>query len=98
MEKKLFDDLLSSVNEMVAIENGEIVPNPENVHRHAIPNVKSIRKSVGMNQYEFAKMIGASTATVQSWELDRRVPSGIALRMLCLIEKNPSVVDTLRII
>ncbi|MHC6758239.1 helix-turn-helix domain-containing protein [Yersinia ruckeri] len=60
--------------------------------------MKSIRKSVGMSQYEFAKMIGASAATVQRWELDRRVPSGIALRMLCLIERNPSVVDTLRVI
>ncbi|WLF06164.1 hypothetical protein Q6G25_21235 (plasmid) [Yersinia pseudotuberculosis] len=43
-------------------------------------------------------MIGASAATVQRWELDCRVPSGIALRMLCLIERNPSVVDTLRVI
>lgn len=98
MEKKLFNDLLSSINEMVAIENGETAVNPENVHRHAIPDVKSIRKSIGMNQAEFAKLIGASSATIQSWELNRRVPSGIALRMLCLIERNPKVVETLRAI
>lgn len=46
MEKKLFNDLLSSINEMVAIENGEMALNPENVHRHAIPDVKSIRKTL----------------------------------------------------
>ncbi|WP_319926457.1 hypothetical protein [Xenorhabdus littoralis] len=39
---------LSSVNEMVAIENGEFQPKPEHVHRHAIPNVKSLREHFGM--------------------------------------------------
>lgn len=80
MEKELFNDLLSSINEMVAIEKGEMTVNPENVHRHAIPDVKSIRKSIGINQAEFAKIIGASSATIQSWELNRQEPSGIALK------------------
>ncbi|EKN4689575.1 helix-turn-helix domain-containing protein [Yersinia ruckeri] len=98
MEKKLFEQLITSMNEMVAIENGEMKSLPEHVHRHAIPNVKSLRNNAGMSQAEFAELIGASTATVQSWELERRVPSGIALRMLFLIEQNPNVVDTLRTI
>ncbi|WP_161485306.1 hypothetical protein [Hafnia alvei] len=46
MEKELFNDLLSSINEMVAIEKGEMTVNPENVHHHAIPDVKSIRKTL----------------------------------------------------
>ncbi|MEB7891881.1 helix-turn-helix domain-containing protein [Hafnia alvei] len=98
MEQKLFEQLVTSMNEMVAIENGEMQPLPEHVHRHAIPDVKSLRSNAGMSQAEFAEMIGASTATVQSWELARRVPSGMALRLLCLIERNPNVVDTLRTI
>ncbi|VFS47152.1 hypothetical protein [Budvicia aquatica] len=36
MEKQLVDDLVSSINEMVAIENGTFTPKPEKVHRHAI--------------------------------------------------------------
>lgn len=98
MEKKLFEQLVTSMNEMVAIENGEMKPLPEHVYRHSIPDVKSLRGNAGMSQAEFAEMIGASTATVQSWELARRVPSGMALRLLCLIERNPNVVDTLRTI
>ncbi|ECC4541345.1 helix-turn-helix domain-containing protein [Salmonella enterica] len=98
MDQKMFEQLVTSMNEMVAIENGEMKPLPEHVHRHSIPDVKSLRGNAGMSQAEFAEMIGASTATVQSWELERRVPSGMALRLLYLIERNPNVVDTLRAI
>ncbi|ROP59521.1 hypothetical protein EDF81_2329 [Enterobacter sp. BIGb0383] len=47
MEKKLFEDLVESMAEMVAIEKGECVPAPENVHRHALPDVKAILKNGG---------------------------------------------------
>lgn len=96
MDKNLFDSLLDSVNEMVAIENGEKEPNPSNVHFHKIPNVKSIRKSFKMKQSEFADIIGVSAATVQSWELNRRIPNGAALKMLFLIEKKPSIINELK--
>ncbi|EOZ9872734.1 hypothetical protein [Salmonella enterica] len=33
MDKKLFNDLTDSMLEMVAIERGEIQPDPGNVHR-----------------------------------------------------------------
>lgn len=37
MDKKLFDSLVLSMEEMVAIEKGEITPQPEYVHLHVIP-------------------------------------------------------------
>ncbi|AYA40050.1 helix-turn-helix domain-containing protein [Xenorhabdus nematophila] len=98
MEEKMFADLLDSVNEMVAIENGEFEPKPEHVHRHAIPNVKSIRKNAGLKQIEFAEMVGVSVGLVRSWEQKCRIPSGAALKMLRLIEKKPYIIDTLRAI
>lgn len=96
MEKNLFDALVSSMGEMVAIENGQREPMPENVHRHALPDVKAIRKHSGLKQAEFAEAVGASVDLVRSWEQQRRVPSGIALKMLFLIEKQPALIDTLR--
>lgn len=48
MEKKLFDALINSMQEMVAIESGQIQPAAENVHRHHLPDVKAIRKHAGM--------------------------------------------------
>lgn len=96
MEKELFNSLVRSMEKMVAIENGERVPAPQNVHRHVLPDVKAIRKHAGMKQAEFAEAIGLSVDLIRSWEQQRRFPSGIALRMLCLIEQRPGIINTLR--
>jgi putative transcriptional regulator len=98
MDKQLFTDLVSSMEEMVAIEKGLMQPSPENVHRHALPDVKSIRKHTGMKQGEFADAMGLSVDLVRSWEQKRRIPSGIALKMLFLIEQQPGIINTLRTI
>ncbi|HKS33563.1 MAG TPA: NadS family protein [Enterobacteriaceae bacterium] len=96
MEKKLFADLVDSMAEMVAIEKGESVPAPENVHRHALPDVKAIRKTAGMKQAEFADAMGLSVGLIRSWEQQRRIPSGLALKILCLIEQQPGIINSLR--
>ncbi|EFA4386057.1 NadS family protein [Escherichia coli] len=96
MEKKLFDALINSMEEMVAIENGQIQPAEGNIHRHTLPDVKAIRKHAGMKQAEFAEVVGASVDLIRSWEQKRRIPSGIALKMLCLIEREPALINTLR--
>jgi len=98
MDKALFADLVTSLEEMVAIEKGQIVPAPENIHRHSLPDVKAIRKNAGMKQAEFADAIGLSVDLVRSWEQQRRVPSGIALKLLFLLEKQPEIINTLRTI
>ncbi|PHM49094.1 hypothetical protein [Xenorhabdus sp. KK7.4] len=38
MRADLFQQLLSGVKEMVAIENGELQPDPSHVHRHVVPD------------------------------------------------------------
>ncbi|MEA4510663.1 hypothetical protein VBQ90_22710 [Klebsiella pneumoniae] len=40
MDDKLFSELLDGVNEMVAIEKGEIQPPSDHVYSHDIPDVK----------------------------------------------------------
>ncbi|HAV1831525.1 TPA: helix-turn-helix domain-containing protein [Enterobacter hormaechei subsp. steigerwaltii] len=95
MGKKLFDALINSMEEMVAIESGQIQPAVENVHRPPLPEVKAIRKHAGMKQAEFAQIVGISVDLVRSWEQQRRVPSGIALKMLWLIEREPALLNVL---
>lgn len=58
MEKELFEELVNSMAEMVAIEKGELVPASENIHRHVLPDVKAIRKEVGMRQTDFLRLLG----------------------------------------
>ncbi|EHM44476.1 NadS family protein [Yokenella regensburgei] len=96
MQDSFFDDLLTSVNQMAAIEKGDVQPAAEQIHHHAIPDVKKLRTSMGMKQAEFAKAVGASVGLVQSWELHRRIPTGIALKVLNVLEKEPRFIEVLK--
>lgn len=93
MDKELFNDLVQSMEEMVAIEKGEM--QPAGVHRHALPAVKALREAAGLKQDEFARAVGVSASLVQSWEQKRRIPSGSALKILLLLEHNPALIDDL---
>jgi putative transcriptional regulator len=87
MKDELFKDLVASAGEMVTIENG--AQKPVVVHEYNVPDVKAIRQAAGKSQVEFAKIIGASYDTLKSWENHRRNPSGSALKLLTLINRNP---------
>ncbi|EQA14198.1 NadS family protein [Glaesserella parasuis] len=96
MEKKLFDRLIQGLEEMVAIEKGEIEVPPHRIHIHKIPNVKAIRTLHQMKQAEFASLLGVSQNLVQSWEIGRRTPNGAARKLLAIIEQQPNLVPVLQ--
>lgn len=96
MDKELFDKLIESVEQMNAIERGEM--QPANVHRHHLPDVRSLREASGMKQGEFADIVGVSPSLVQSWEQHRRVPAGSSLKILLMLERNPALINELRTI
>ncbi len=58
MDKKLFNDLVESMNQMVAIEKGGLSVPDENIHYHRLPDVKNLRETFGLKQSEFAEVIG----------------------------------------
>lgn len=98
MEKNLFDRLIKSAEQMVAIEKGELSVKAENITTFHIPDVKKIRAETQLKQNEFASLLGVSTALVQSWETARRIPNGPALKLLSMLEKQPQLFETLRTI
>lgn len=98
MEKNLFDRLLKSAEQMVAIEKGELNVSEESVKTFIIPDVKKFRSSTHLKQNELAELLGVSTSLVQSWESERRVPNGPALKLLTLLEKQPHLIQTLQAI
>lgn len=61
-------------------------------------DVKNIRKSMGMTQKQFAAVFGVSIKTVEAWEHGRNNPNGVAMRLLEVCEKRPSVFQKLGII
>ncbi|TNC84571.1 MAG: transcriptional regulator [Thalassolituus sp.] len=89
MKDELFNDLLASANEMVAIEKGERAPKAEDTHSYNIIDVKAIREALGKSRDEFALIVGTSSETIKSWETKRRNPTGPAQKLLRLIQSNP---------
>jgi putative transcriptional regulator len=59
----------------------------------AVPNLKAIRRKLGLSQAEFAARFGFSVRTLQDWEQKRSVPDRPARILLRVIEKSPRAVE-----
>jgi len=58
-------------------------------------DVKAIRHRTGFSQREFAELLGVSMSLVESWEQNRRKPSGSALKLLNVLDRKPDWKDIL---
>ena len=90
---KFFDTLMTSLNEAVAIERGELkgrktVYEIQPVKKYDNTEIKQIRTSVGMTQLLFAKYMGVSSKTVEAWEKGTNHPTGTACRLISMLENK----------
>ncbi len=93
MRKELFDELVESVREGMAILRGEMEPaRIFVVERKPSEQVKSIRSKLGVSQPEFAAMLGISVRTLENWEQGHRTPKGPARGLLKVAEAHPEVI------
>lgn len=51
-------------------------------------DIKRIREHVHVSQPVFARYLNTSESTVQKWEAGQKRPSGMALRLLRVVEKH----------
>jgi putative transcriptional regulator len=91
MRKELFDGLVESVKERMAIMRGEIEPS-RILTVETKPDVKSIRSKFGISQRQFASMLGISPRTLENWEQGHRTPKGPARVLLQVAETHPEIV------
>jgi putative transcriptional regulator len=91
MKKELFEELVESVKEGMAILRGEIEPSRVFVVEKK-PDVKSIRSRLGVSQSEFASLLGISVRTLENWEQGHRTPKGPARVLLKVAETHPEVI------
>ncbi len=54
--------------------------------------IKSIRKKTGLSQKALAGYMGISEKTVEAWEKGTNKPSGLASRLLNLLEMDPKFI------
>ncbi len=57
-----------------------------------VPDVKAIRRRLGLSQARFAARFGFSVRTVQQWEQGRAIPDRPARILLKVIEAAPETV------
>ena len=87
MDKVLFDQLHQSMKEAVAISKGEMTPSRVFIVEQ--PDVKAVREKTGLSQAMFAAMIGVKVKTLQNWEQHRRNPTGAAVALLAIFDREP---------
>lgn len=87
MDKKLFDQLAESMEQMGEITRGERSPSREFVVDSF--EVKAVRAATGLSQDRFARVIDVQVGTLRNWEQGRRAPTGPAKALLKAIRNDP---------
>jgi len=55
--------------------------------------IKAIREKKQFSQSYLGEYMGVSSKTIQAWEAGTNKPSGVALRIFQVLEKDPHVLD-----
>jgi putative transcriptional regulator len=87
MDQELFDELLESVKEAGQIVKGKRLP-PRTFVVEAL-DVREIRESLNLSQYQFAALVHVSVKTLRNWEQGIRRPGGAAAALLTAIRNDP---------
>ena len=60
-----------------------LVPAPIKPHQ-----IKKLRERQGVSQPVFARYLNTSESTIEKWETGAKRPSGMALKLLALVQKH----------
>lgn len=90
MKDELFQQLVSSMKEGGAILRGRKKASRKTTLKW--PDAKAVRGKLGLNQAQFAALIGISVRTLQNWEQGHRRPEGTARALLRIADRHPEAV------
>jgi len=100
----LFESIKQGLNEAIEYERGNL-PNisvdrvtVSPLHNYTASEIKEIRLQNSMTQRLFAEALGVSVKTVEAWESGTNSPSGIASRMLELLNQDNSLFERYSIV
>lgn len=99
-EKRYAESLKAGLEDAVAFINGDtsrgrVVIREVKTPVYKAEDVVRTRKALNLTQSALAFAMGVSTRTVEAWEAGRNIPSGLACRMLYLLDNDHSLVDRL---
>jgi putative transcriptional regulator len=88
----LAQDIVEGLNNAIAHARGQ--PPPGMVeHVVLVPDVKAIRRALGMSQEDFARTYKIPVATLKGWEQGRRHPDATVAAYLRVIARYPTEVQ-----
>lgn len=90
MKDELFIELTASVREGGAILRGATAPSRTFAMDRL--DIKAIRQTYQLSQFQFATLLGISVSTLRNWEQGRRVPEGPARVLLQVVAKHPDAI------
>jgi putative transcriptional regulator len=90
----IFDDIKLGLEQAIEYEKGNLnvkktVLTITPLEVFSAQDIKNIRHKTGLTQVLFAKFMGVSVKTVESWEAGRNHPEGAACRLLTLTKNDP---------
>ena len=85
-KRNLFEELKAGIHEARQHDRGRNKLKSRTIRE---PDIRSIREKFGIQQDEFAELIGVSVRTLQNWEQGHRRPTGAARALFKIVEKNP---------
>ena len=98
--ESLFNELKSSLESAINLEQGRALPGVRvttvsiaPVRKRSPNQIKSLRTSLAMTQSLFADILGVTKKAVEAWEAGTKNPSGPALRMFEILEKESLVLE-----
>ena len=92
-----FGGIMAGLEEALAFEKGEAKA-ATIVRKRNLPavDVAAERKAMNLTQKAFARILGVSTRTVESWEAGRSNPSPTARNLLYLLSQDHSLAQKLQ--
>jgi len=86
------DILISSLEEVIAIENGDMEAVRITTITPKVISVQELRTNLKLSQDEFARRYGLKVGTIRNWEQGIRSPDQSAQVLLRLIEREPEFI------
>jgi len=87
MNKKLFSELIESIEQMNEIVAGKRAPSRK--FKVDAVAIKALRAKIGLSQPRFAALLNVDVGTLRNWEQGRREPTGPAKALLTAISRDP---------
>ena len=92
---KRFDSMTDAERQAAAVKDPDAQPlRPTDMKRmKRTPQVKIIRRALGLSQEEFAARFHIPLGTLRDWEQDRKAPDAAARAYLVVIARIPAAVS-----